>query len=333
MRVEQTISGRILILAALAICLVLAVGTLAGAEEFRESLSRVDQALQKNPNFVGRHALYACQDRRARAAQLFDVGQETRAVRSLKYCFALLGIPEEGEEKEPASSDIDEQKRKDAAEAKIRKRSAQEFEDALSLTPDMENGLEVYRGCAACHTQEGWGMPSGVVPQLAGQHRKVVIKQLADIRAGYRENRVMLPYSSPETIGGPQAVADVAGYIDTLEISIENGKGKGDDLERAERLYGENCARCHGVRGEGDNEKRIPRIQAQHYNYLVTQFELIRDGKRRNADPEMVAQIKAFEERDIYAVMDYVARLEPPEALQAPPGWRNPDFAQPRAGN
>ena len=170
-------------------------------------------------------------------------------------------------------------------------------------------------------------MSSGLVPQLAGQHRNVVIKQLADIRAGNRENLVMAPYSSVERIGGPQAVADVAGYIDTLEISVANGRGSGKELELGKRLYQENCVRCHGARGEGDNDKSIPRIQAQHFGYLVTQFEMIRDGKRRNANPEMAAQIKDFEEKQIFAVLDYVARLEPPKELQAPPGWRNPDFA------
>jgi hypothetical protein len=26
------------------------------------------------------------------------------------------------------------------------------------------------------------------------------------------------------------------------------------------------------------------------------------------------------------AILDYVSRLQPPEELQAPPGWSNPDF-------
>jgi hypothetical protein len=47
----------------------------------------------------------------------------------------------------------------------------------------------------------------------------------------------MVPYSSVESIGGAQAVADVAGYIDTLEIRIDTGKGKGDDLEPGEHVY------------------------------------------------------------------------------------------------
>jgi cytochrome c553 len=120
----------------------------------------------------------------------------------------------------------------------------------------------------------------------------------------------------------------VASYIDTLEISIANGKGHGRDLELGERLYRENCARCHGANGEGDAEKYAPRIQAQHYKYLVRQFRWIKDGKRRNANAEMVTQIQGFKTSDAKALLDYVSRLEPPEELQAPEGWQNPDFVE-----
>ena len=164
------------------------------------------------------------------------------------------------------------------------------------------------------------------MPQIAGQHRKVVVKQLADFRAGNRDEPDMCPLASAEKIGGAQAVADVTAYVDTLEISVENGKGAGYQLERGRALYGASCVDCHGPEGEGDNDSFVPRIQAQHYAYLVRQFELIRDGKRRNADPEMTARHSGFSAEDISAVSDYVSRLEPPEAFQAPKGWRNPDF-------
>ncbi len=201
-----------------------------------------------------------------------------------------------------------------------------ELHEALGLEPDIANGLRIYRTCAECHQPEGWGLEDGSYPQLAGQHRKVVIKQLADIRAGVRGNPEMLPFASPERIGGAQGVADVAGYIDTLEINVDTGKGSGDDLERGEALYAANCARCHGGRGEGDGDRYIPRLQSQHYVYLLRQFQAIRDGKRGNANPEMVLHIQGISDTDAHAILDYVSRLEPLEMFQAPPGWSNPDF-------
>src|SRR4030095_10202628 len=145
----------------------------------------------------------------------------------------------------------------------------------------------------------------------------VIIKQLADIRAGNRESVIMAPYASVESIGGTQAIADVAGYIDTLEMSVETGKGPGKDLELGAKLYRDNCVRCHGETGEGNNDAFVPRIQAQHYEHLVRQFQSIRDGNRRNANAEMVAQIRSFDDRQPRAVLDYVSRLEPPGVPRA----------------
>jgi len=201
-----------------------------------------------------------------------------------------------------------------------------EQDEAMTLTPDRENGIEVYEVCAACHLLEGWGKPDGTFPQLAGQHKNVIIKQLADIRALNRDNPTMYPFALPESIGGAQSIADVADYIAKLPMNPEPGLGAGDDLELGGKLYKENCVRCHGDNGQGIEDKFYPRIQGQHYKYLVRQFEWIRDGKRRNANPDMVEQIKNFSDKDMRAVMDFVSRQKAPKELIAPVGWENPDY-------
>ncbi len=201
-----------------------------------------------------------------------------------------------------------------------------EREEALTLKPDVTNGRDVYEVCSACHMPEGWGLTDGTFPQLAGQHRTVIIKQLADIRDGHRDNPTMYPFALPSEIGGTQAIADVSEYIAGLKMNPDNGVGKGDDLEHGKKLYADNCVRCHGEAGEGDAAKYYPRIQAQHYEYLVRQYRWIKEGKRRNSNPEMVEQIKNFSDKDTLAVLDYVSRLKPPADLVAPKGWKNPDF-------
>jgi len=203
--------------------------------------------------------------------------------------------------------------------------------DAMSLTPDLENGIEVYEVCSACHYPEGWGTKDGTFPQLAGQHKEVLIKQLADIRAQNRDNPTMYPFALPASIGDAQALADVVAYIAKLPMNPDNGKGewaKGTaEFDQGKKLYDDNCVKCHGDMGEGIKDKYYPKIAGQHYKYMLRQFEWIRDGKRRNANPDMVKQIKGFSDKDMQMVINYVSRVDIPKKDLAPSkDWKNPDF-------
>lgn len=154
----------------------------------------------------------------------------------------------------------------------------------------------------------------------------MLIKQLTDIREGNRDNPTMYPFALPSEIGGEQSVADVIAYIAKLPMNPENGVGPGTDLVNGEKLFKDNCVRCHGANGEGDEDKFYPRIQGQHYEYLLRQYQWIKAGKRRNANPDMIAQIKNFSDKDTVDVLDYVSRLKPPAEVLGPKGWKNPDF-------
>ncbi|MCU7837103.1 MAG: c-type cytochrome [gamma proteobacterium symbiont of Taylorina sp.] len=204
--------------------------------------------------------------------------------------------------------------------------SSLEQEQSLRLAPNLNNGIKVYEVCSACHMPEGWGVPDGTYPQISGQHQNVLIKQLTDIRQLNRDNPSMYPFALPEEIGGSQAIADVTAYIEKLPMLNENGIGSGKNLELGKKLYHKHCSECHGKNGEGNNEKFYPRIHGQHYNYLVRQFEWIQSGKRRNANPEMIKQIKNFSQNDTEAVLDYVSRLLTPKEKTVDKNWRNPDF-------
>ncbi len=206
-----------------------------------------------------------------------------------------------------------------------------ERDTAMDLEPDLENGMDVYEVCSACHLPEGWGLEDGTFPQLAGQHRTVLIKQLADIRALNRDNPTMYPFALERAIGGPQALADVTAYIQKLPMNPDNGKGPWaegtSEYEQGKQLYTKNCVECHGERGEGSYDKFYPRIEGQHYKYMLRQFEWIRDGKRRNANPDMVKQINGFSDKDMQMVINYTSRIPVPKEDLAPSkDWRNPDF-------
>jgi len=186
-----------------------------------------------------------------------------------------------------------------------------EKELALSLEGDLENGEEAYEICSGCHLPSGAGRPDGTFPQLAGQHPVVIIKQIADIRAGRRDNPIMYPFA--KSLVDQQELADVSAYIQTLSIPTDNGKGPGTDLARGKELYDRDCVKCHGEKGEGDAEKFYPVLAGQHYKYMLRQIGEIAEKKRRNANPDMVKIVEKYSHEDQIAVVDYMSRLTWPE--------------------
>jgi cytochrome c553 len=197
---------------------------------------------------------------------------------------------------------------------------------AMAATPDVNTGREVFKLCLACHQENSWGVADGSYPQLAGQHSSVIIKQIADIRAGNRDNPSMLVIAQEKVMGGPQAIADVTAYIQTLPMTPEPGVGPGTKLSKAERLFFRKCVECHGGSGGGDAKRYFPRIQGQHYEYLLRQLKWIQNGRRKNANKEMVRRIKKMKPETLSILADYISRISPPAEDLAPKGWKNPDF-------
>lgn len=220
-----------------------------------------------------------------------------------------------------------------AAMAADESRDLDMYQEAINLKSDLEHGKQLYRVCVVCHTPEGWGSKDGQYPQIAGQLKGVLIKQLEDIQSRNRDVPTMYPFATSKLLKSAQAVADISGYIANLPMTDDVGHGDGKDLEHGKKLYAEHCAECHGDGGEGDSEDLIPALHGQHYTYLVRQFEWIRDGKRRNGDKKMIKQAKTFSERDLKAVMDYTSRLPIPKEKLAEPGWQNPDFPAYKRGD
>ena len=208
--------------------------------------------------------------------------------------------------------------------------SADPIKVELFFEPDLDNGKYVYEICASCHLPEGWGNADGTFPQLAGQHTNVLIKQLLHIRSGHRENPQMYPFVQERAVGGYQSLADVVAYIATLPMTPEHAKGpwpKGSsEYNHGKRIYNRNCAGCHGKEGEGNNALSYPRLQGQHYTYMMRQADLVSKGLRV-VDPTMLAVVKDLPKKDLEMAINYVSQLEVPADDLAPSKeWRYPDF-------
>ncbi len=181
-------------------------------------------------------------------------------------------------------------------------------DEILKLKGDAKNGEEVYEVCSACHLPDGMGRSDGTLPVVAGQHEKVLVKQMIDIRTGHRDNPTMYPFAQGME---PQDIADSAAYMAKLKLKTTNGKGSGKDLSRGADLYKKDCLSCHKDNGVGDQAKFVPLLTAQHYEYTMRQLDEMKAGKRKNADKEMMKVVKAYSKADMQAVADYMSRLKP----------------------
>jgi cytochrome c553 len=188
---------------------------------------------------------------------------------------------------------------------------AGEKNEALERKGSRKRGAVLYALCRSCHLPSGGGRSDGSIPQIAGQHSSVLIKQMADIRAGLRDNPTMYPFAAALT--DPQDLADLAAYLEGLCIPLEHGQYEAQDavkqVANGRELYEKECRACHGPSGEGSRHKRYPVIAGQHYAYLLHQMTQIRDGQRRNADPEMVRIISKYNDDQLLAISAYQSSL------------------------
>jgi cytochrome c553 len=180
---------------------------------------------------------------------------------------------------------------------------------ALRSKGDALRGEIAFEVCQGCHRSGALGRVDGSYPRLAGQHATVLVKQMTDIRAGRRDNPKMYPFADKHVIG-VQDIADIALFLQNLPSPPDNGKGPGTGLARAKSMYDDDCADCHGSRGQGSSDKFYPRVAGQHYKYLLREAFAIRDRQRRNANPDMVKVIRNYSNADITAVSDYMSRFD-----------------------
>jgi len=188
-----------------------------------------------------------------------------------------------------------------------------EIHKTLALKADLTAGKTLYKKvCAACHGIQGWGVNSGQYPQLAGQHKQVIVKQVLDMRHKFRINPFMDEVVKPKTLGGDQGLINVASYIESLPMNTNNGVGDGRQVKLGELLFAKNCSICHGNEGQGLAAAAFPKLQAQHFNYLTRQLKHVRENTR--IVPLAMSQaINNLSEEETDAIADYISRLSPPQ--------------------
>jgi len=189
--------------------------------------------------------------------------------------------------------------------------AASQAAEPAATAPDPAKGAAISASvCAACHTNDG---SRGVAanPIIQGQHSDYLVKQLAEFKAGKRDNPVMKAMAAPLSEAD---MKNVAAFYASKQPKPGFAKNK-DLVAHGEKIYRGGvaersipaCSGCHGPSGAGI-PAQYPRLAGQHADYVEAQLVAFRSGARHN-NPVMTAVAAKLNDRDVKALADYVAGL------------------------
>ena len=184
-----------------------------------------------------------------------------------------------------------------------------EYQAALGATPDFEHGAELFAQCVSCHGAEGQGLADGSAPRIAGQHFRVLVKQLVDFRYGKRWDFRMEQRANSH-LGAFQDIADVASYLSRQPRTGSRLEAVSGNLAQGANLFEVNCASCHGAGGQGDDDEAVPMLAGQHPAYLLRQMYDAVDGRRPTLTQLHSQRIKPLDFEQLRAIADFLSRLD-----------------------
>lgn len=189
--------------------------------------------------------------------------------------------------------------------------SAQTAASAAGSGPDAARGAALSSAvCVACHSNDG-SRGAAANPIIQGQHPSYLVKQLAEYKAGKRDNAIMKGIAS--TLSEAD-MRNVAAFYASKQPKAGAAKNKelaqlGEKIWRggvADRSIPA-CSGCHGPNGSGI-PSQYPRLSGQHADYTETQLVAFRAGARRNNEV-MIGVAAKLNDREIKALSDYAAGL------------------------
>jgi cytochrome c oxidase cbb3-type subunit 3 len=134
--------------------------------------------------------------------------------------------------------------------------------------------------CAGCHGAGGQGAPGGF-PSLAdddwiwgGSLEAIRTTILHGVRntEDERARQSQMPRFLADGLLSAAQVNDVAEYV----LSLSGRAGDQAAAARGAAIYTENCASCHGERGEGNRELGAPRLSDQVWLYGGNKASVVR---------------------------------------------------------
>ncbi|MGE3770997.1 MAG: cytochrome-c oxidase, cbb3-type subunit III [Bdellovibrionales bacterium] len=126
--------------------------------------------------------------------------------------------------------------------------------------------------CAVCHGQNGQGMPGfpnlrddvwlwGGSPQAVNETMRI------GVNSGHAESRIsQMPAFGRDQMLPPEDISAVVVYVASLSQARDSATSE-SSVERGSQVFSTNCASCHGVRGEGNQQLGAPSLIDNEWLY------------------------------------------------------------------
>jgi len=148
---------------------------------------------------------------------------------------------------------------------------------------DRSAGKAIFTTCLGCHGNNGWGLNYVYAPNLTGQERDYLIRQLNNFRDGKRgkvDDSHGFPMVGRATaIPGADGVKAVAAYIAGLPKPAAAPVASRPVPPTISGIV-PICATCHGTAGEGKTDMQAPALNRLDRHYIAQQLVNFRTGKR-----------------------------------------------------
>ena len=165
--------------------------------------------------------------------------------------------------------------------------------------------------CAGCHGADGNSV-APTFPNLAGQQKKYLLRELSDYKSGKRVSELMAPLVAGLSDAdlaelaswyAKQKPAPAAASADAALLKL----GKNLYLKGNSKTDVPSCDGCHEENGAGDG--KFPRVAGQQVDYVLDQFRLYAAGKRTNGTRVMQTVAERMSEAEARAVAEYMASM------------------------
>ncbi len=147
-------------------------------------------------------------------------------------------------------------------------------------------GKKLHEDCASCHGDAG-NVDIPDVPDLGGQDRLYIYKQLSDYKAGTRASSIM---NEAVKALSDRDMADLAAFYASQKRTPWGGK-PGSAADAAAKLVSVGdgvrlmpaCDACHGDRGAGNRGfYGMPSLEGQKLQDITVELTAFRSGERAN---------------------------------------------------